>query len=703
MPETKGKNIILQLRKKWIYQRMLLVLMTATVITLFISTLLHKLLQIPVYWGIPLLVFIFIFLSAVRQWWKLSESDITRFLNQSEPALQESSELVLLPYDQLNLLQKLQLQKVETQLGLLHKSTPLKKNLISASFILLLVVLVCVVIFRFPISQSRSHPNPYTTASVPNTIHQKLLPQLESQHIVITPPSYTGKPARTQEKFDVQVEEGGMVSWDIKTNTAVNQLALVFNDGTHLPLVVLNKQERRFKAQKAIVKSGFYQVDIAGKLSELYKIEVIKDQVPTIVIQTPKPNTIISYGQPENVFLKVNIADDYGIKAAAISATISSGEGEAVKFKEQTLSFSNFAAGRQQYNLQKILDLKGLGMQPGDELYFFVMVTDTRNQESRSDVYIVTIQDTTQSLSMNGMVNGLDIKPEMFRSERQIIIETEQLLKDRSTITPEEFKKRSNDLGVDQRLLRLRYGKFLGEETDTEIGEHEQGQHGSTDNAAEILEQYGHSHDNADDADFFDAATKKQLKATLAEMWNAELQLRTFKPKEALPFEYKALHLLKDLQQKSRAYVAKTGFTTTPLKTDKRLTGDLSKIIQPVTQQHFEKENSSLLTTRKAIGTLEQLKYEDSLDTPSQEILQQAFQQLSAKASQNPSLFLPAVSALKKVLSGAYYMKDISVAENGIQKMLDTPAKLPSASAFTADMNLSGRYFMNLNSGIKRK
>jgi hypothetical protein len=49
-------------------------------------------------------------------------------------------------------------------------------------------------------------------------------------------------------------------------------------------------------------------------------------------------------------------------------------------------------------------------------------------------------------------------------------------------------------------------------------------------------------------------------------MWSAELRLRTYKAEEALPFEYKALRLLKDLQQKSRVYVAKTAFKAPQIK-----------------------------------------------------------------------------------------------------------------------------------------
>src|SRR6202000_3055378 len=92
---------------------------------------------------------------------------------------------------------------------------------------------------------------------------------------------------------------------------------------------------------------------------------------------------------------------------------------------------------------------------------------------------------------------------------------------------------------------------------------------------------YTDKHDNAEDATYFEPGVKAQLKATLNEMWNAELRLRTYKPREALPYCYKALRLLKYLQQQSRAFVAKTGVRVMPLNPDKRLTGELASIVPP--------------------------------------------------------------------------------------------------------------------------
>ena len=68
--------------------------------------------------------------------------------------------------------------------------------------------------------------------------------------------------------------------------------------------------------------------------------------------------------------------------------------------------------------------------------------------------------------------------------------------------------------------MRLRYGKFLGEEFEVNIGEHdehEKAADANTDfgNAEVIIDQFSHKHDVAEDATFFDPQTKKQLKAVL--------------------------------------------------------------------------------------------------------------------------------------------------------------------------------------------
>ena len=695
MHELRGKHIIRRLQKKWslsLLLSQLLLLLSASLLLTAISTVFFY----TSWWLLPLIWIALAVLFFAFYFKSITEQDVSKFLNTALPELQESAGLYLPAYENLNFLQKLQLQKIDPVFEQpVAKPKSIRKQL-SIAWIVFLFSLAALII-------STLHAT-HTVITRQEIAVQKIkeikLPEVDALTLTITPPAYTGRQIRKQDKFNVAAEEGANLAWHISTSIAAKELSLVFNDKSVFPLQPLNSTHTEWAVVKQIKTSGFYQLIINNTPSELYRVEMIKDALPVIIVQSPKPNTLIEPGQPQKALLTVSLSDDYGIKNSSVFATVASGSGEAVKFKTQQISFSNFTGGNTQYQLQKTLDLPALGMKAGDELYFYISATDTYNQEKRSDIYIVRIEDTAQLMSMNGLVSGTDIKPEFFRSERQIIIETEQLLREKDTISVESFKTRSNDLGIDQKLLRLRYGKFLGQESDAEEHDHKEDEQNSAadfGNAQKMIDEVSHKHDNAEDATFFDAQTKKQLKATLDEMWKAELQLRTLQPKDALPFEYKALKLLKDLQQQTRAFVSKTGSKTTPLKPEKRLTGELDKIIEPVQQQNFQQSADESLVLRKALGILTLLQNKEPLPGTSATILQEAAIQLSAKAAAEPAVYLTALGAMEKVVKNNYTNQDLQLSGKALQKMIGAISQLPRQQGKAADNKLSEQYFINLN------
>jgi len=417
----------------------------------------------------------------------------------------------------------------------------------------------------------------------------------------------------------------------------------------------------------------------------------------------------VDIGESRKIPLMARVQDDYGIRDATVVATIATGSGEAVKFKEQALPFNTVFTGNiPAYDLQQTLNLDALGVHPGDELYFYCKAKDNHGAESRSDMYIISLPDTARLMSLEGLTMGMNVKPELFRSQRQIIIETEQLLHGKDSISVQAFNDKSNDLGVDQKLLRLRYGKFLGEEAE-EGGSGESFKKAGDSpadfgNAGKVLDAFTDKHDNAEDATYFEPAIKQQLKATLTEMWNAELRLRTFKPQEALPYEYKALRLLKDLQQKSRAFVAKTGVKLTPLDTAKRLKGSLDGIGQPVMQASRKQEPTAEDKLRMALSVLDR----GDASGPSLGILQEAARQLGRQAADHPGEYLAGFQALKRILAGAPEgrpapapsdarllppLSDARSAQQALRKMIPLPEANPSAPNAPADAGLSQLYF----------
>jgi hypothetical protein len=171
------------------------------------------------------------------------------------------------------------------------------------------------------------------------------------------------------------------------------------------------------------------------------------------------------------------------------------------------------------------------------------------------------------------------VKPESLRSQRQIIIDTEQLIADmrNKKLLASEVRERSESIAADEGTLRRRYGQFLGEEStlfgkDDDHDDHGGGEHGKQD----VLHEFGHAHDQPENATLFDDATKRVLRRALSAMWDAEKALRAIQPKTALPPENKALDAIKELQQAERIYLHKTSSEIPAIKEDKRLSGDMT-------------------------------------------------------------------------------------------------------------------------------
>jgi hypothetical protein len=159
--------------------------------------------------------------------------------------------------------------------------------------------------------------------------------------------------------------------------------------------------------------------------------------------------------------------------------TLARGSGENIRFSDKEVPLPQSADPKSR-NWKKQWTLAELGMEPGDELYFFVRATDNAPSPH-------TAQSPTYTLRLPGPdAESLDstalptvTKPENLRSQRQIILDTEQLvadLKAHPDMPPATLRNRSEIIASDQAKLRLRYGQFLGEESSL-FGEDEHEEH----------------------------------------------------------------------------------------------------------------------------------------------------------------------------------------------------------------------------------
>lgn len=701
MAEQNGQHMIQSLRHKWQRSYLSGAILIALAASVLLETILYLSWEIP--WWSALILF---FVSAALVYWlrpfrRISDDDIARYLNCHYPQLEESSQLLLIPEDSVSLLQQMQRRKMEAVISTIPAPLDMQKPLKRSGLVLLITCLICVAGISAQTLLSKSSTD--KTPPTPITAQPEIIPPgIRDFTVTITPPSYTRQSRRSQEQFTLKVEEGSLVLWTIRTKGDVDSVNLVFNNKDKIALKRLPSDNNQWTTERIIKEPGFYQLELAGNASTLYTMEVIHDQPADIRILSPQQYTTIDPGTKPISTLRVHISDDYGITHAQIITTKASGKGESVSFKEEKLNFPVQFSGQKSIETSRILDLAAMGLQGGDELYFYVKATDNHGQESRSDMYFISLPDTAELLSLSGMESGVDQFPEYFRSQRQIIIDTEKLLKEQASVGKDTFNARSNNLGIEQKLLRLRYGKFLGEEDESGGGHspddgHDHGTEPEYGDVQSLIDQYAHKHDNAEDATFLEPEQKAQLKAVLTEMWNSELKLRTLAPAESLPYQYKALRLLKDLQQKSRAYVSKTSIKMPPLKPEKRLNGNLEKVNPHIEPAKQVKEDLQIQQLRSAMHLLEMLKQKQNLSAEDQASLVTAEKAISERAIRQPAKYLPALSALRTISSSqsSADKAEILLVQNALQDIIPTTTELPKRIN-SREGKLSDLYFKKL-------
>jgi len=394
-----------------------------------------------------------------------------------------------------------------------------------------------------------------------------------NQVIVRTaPPSYTGvAPVETSPR-DLQVPEQTLVTWCVKDPTAPEETIETSNGQVFRP----GRECARWTATESV----FWRWR-----GQRYTIKVIPDQPPEITITAPTQMVQDLPDTATGAAMGLQIRDDYAIKRATLHMTLARGSGENIRFTDREMPLPAGPDAKQR-NWSKHWTLSELGMEPGDELYFFVRAVDNaaRPHAVQSPTYTLRLPAPLEEAEEDTAAMPMLVKPQSLRSQRQVIIDTEQLVADmRSTkMAASEVRERSERIAADQGALRRRYGQFLGEESslfadgDEEHSEGDGHDHGAEKGStSDILHTYGHAHDEAENATLYDEDTKKVLRRALSAMWDAEKALRALNPKVALPPEHKALEAIKELQQAERVYLHKTAFVPPPIKEEKRMTGEM--------------------------------------------------------------------------------------------------------------------------------
>ena len=663
--------------------------------------------------GLPALASLFyIFLPKLPQ--------IIALLNRQLKDVEYSAHLLDIPDKNLLTLQQIQKNKVTDVINMNQIKLPINTKPIIYGSIL---AAVCLIILGFSYRLDNNGHAENLFAPPQNTIHQINTSELDDTLILnnvsvhIAPPAYTNLKSYRTKKLNLNIPEKSSVTWYFDVAGNPDKKELIFEEKRIEKLNQSNKYSAVFPT------SSFYNYRFAKEqqeiVSDYYPIKIIEDQIPKVSISGVKEHQRLEYKNNYDINFKITSTDDYGLSDMFLLATLAKGSGESVKFREKKIVLKDFEVSSTKYDGNYSFSTNELGMEPGDELYFYAAAKDNCPFEmhwSKSTTHFVIFEDTSKVTLVDAGGMQLDMMPDFFRSQRQIIIDTEQLIAEQDSLSEDEFKQRSNELGYDQKLLRLKYGQFLGEEAesgldfdsdvDIDMGDEEhdpnhdhsthQGGNAALNEARSLIEQFmhdhdheeeenqileskgtekieeaknpqwvkdmSHNHDNRDEATFFEMSIKNKLRAALSEMWDSELHLRLIDPEKSLPYQFKCLDYLEDIKTHARAYVQRIGFEPPIIKEqEKRLSGNLKEIYstRDILKVDIKDDLNNIMDALPIIMEVQQ-QSNKKLSDRELNILQKAGNELSKIAIIKP-VYLPVLSSLRELISNQASISDSSL------------------------------------------
>lgn len=538
---------------------------------------------------------------------------VARRLDATWPDMEDSAALLAgtaAPQSELARLQRVRLERRLHDATAPDIRTPWPRSALAFTFGGAALVFAGALLWPTGAPSMRTHHTPDSVAG------DATATQLRNVRIDITPPAYTGTEPRSEATLDVRAPQDSRLRWHLRFDPQPASATLVLHDGTRIALA---RDGDDWTAEHVLAESALYRIVAQGAPpladTRLHRLDAIADAAPEIRVTAPDRSLTLLDADARHQDFRVEVSDDYAIGDVRLSVTLAQGSGEAIRFSEHEVELRADDGGNARHQrFRHRIDLGALGMGSGDDVIVRVIARDRREPEpntARSAAFLLRwpAPPSQDSAAMEGIVQ--DTMPAYFRSQRQIIIDSEALVAERPTLDEDTFLSRSDALGVDQKILRLRYGQFLGEEFETRgapataIHDDTESAGDSTDHAEAttapahdhdhgtepaagvpagfgdadgILAEYGHTHDHAEAATLLDEPTKAILRTALDNMWQAEGELRLGKPDAALPYEYRALDAIKQVQQSTRIYLARVGLELPAVDEQRRLSGDREEL-----------------------------------------------------------------------------------------------------------------------------
>lgn len=351
-------------------------------------------------------------------------------------------------------------------------------------------------------------------------------------------PTHTGlEPRKVEDGGDIAAPLGTDMLVTIVPTMASPDGRLRINDAEVVPLT--RKPNGTFVGRFTVGREGFYRVELDAAsgdhiaASPQYTIDILHDEPPVVIVTKPGRDTTVT--PLEEIFLHAQAQDDFGVRSLELVFSVNGGPQNVVPL------FSGAGGARPEISAGHTLYLESLGVQPGDAVSYFARATDNDavggQKSAMSDMYFLRVRpfdkefrpaQSNAGAGMGAGGRGGEVGA-MSQQQRQIVVATFNLVRDRPTTPADRFKESVTLVTLAQARLREQVEGLVGRMNSRLVEPDPAFQ-----KIAELLPQ-----------------AAKQMRA-------AEEQLKALKPGEALAPEQRALKFLQQAEEEYQIQVQVT-------------------------------------------------------------------------------------------------------------------------------------------------
>ena len=297
-------------------------------------------------------------------------------------------------------------------------------------------------------------------------------------NVAILPPPYTHlKETRITDPEQLQAIEGSAIVLSIDSSASS---VTVDHDGR--AKVVERGADGRFTERLQVTKTGYLLIaDSEGTSPKpsakagrrMIPVVVTPDALPAVRLTTPGRDLVYSGGNPRITF-DTRATDDFGLRSLALRYTKVTGSGENFEFQEGEIPLAVTPANARDWSGRASRSLAELNLKDGDMLVYRAVAADARpgDGSATSDAFFIEI--SRLGVAAGDAFTLPDEESKYALSQQMLIVKTERLHQRRGSLPPADLVEQSQNLAVEQRMIRAEFVFMLGGEIDDEEVEAEQ-------------------------------------------------------------------------------------------------------------------------------------------------------------------------------------------------------------------------------------